>query len=148
MIAWNSPSSIAIDWIFGCTPAILLGAICVLLFYKTLASPIAVWDSSVGYISYTPTDSFPLLASTGLLCLSTVFVTMRREKTKPKWLHIGLLSLGVILVVVLLGRFGIAFLQSTSGQSTEGLRFSVAVLLPYISISIVAIKHIFMLTRA
>jgi hypothetical protein len=148
MMTWNSTSSIAVDWIFGCAPAILLGVICVLLLYKTLASPYAVWDSSVGYSSHTPTDSFPLLASTVLLCLSTVFVTIRRERTKPKWLHIGVLSLGVILVVVLLSLSGIAFLQSASGQSTEGLQFSVAVLLPYISISIVAIKHIIMLTRA
>jgi hypothetical protein len=148
MMTWNSTSSIAVDWIFGCAPAILLGAICVLLLYSTLTSPYAVWESSAGYSSHTPTETFPLLASTGLLCLSTVFVTMRREKTKPKWLHIGVLSLGVILVVVLLGRSGIAFLQSASGQSMDGLRFSVAVLLPYISISIVAIKHIIMLTRA
>ena len=125
---WDSTASVAFDFLFGIIPAVFLGFFSVILLFSTLATTNIVendfLDQSLRYICLAGIFA----------CWSMVAVSIQRSRIKRKWLHVFGLGIGVILSVLF--SLPTALLATPSFVSLIG-----------IPITIVAIKHIVMLTR-
>jgi uncharacterized membrane protein len=125
MIAWNSPLSIGFDIVFGVLPALFLGVLSLLFCFSVLKN-----------MAYSESQAFALTWSVcGIVATySMVHVSITRTKTKNKILFIACLALGI----------------ATAAFTTheEAKFFSTNLFQLPVFISIVAIKHIIMLTRA
>jgi hypothetical protein len=156
MMTWNSPLSVGFDILFGFLPSILLLILCVLgIFYGSAElisslnppSVIRPFDPTVDQddesFTLSPEESrrILILSLGGIFAsASMIFVTFRRQNAQPKPLLILSLCTGLSIVVF----------QFYSMWSTANSTFDSAFVHPaiYLGISIVAIKHIIMLTRA
>ena len=128
-MTWNSPLSVGFDILFGVLPALYLGALSVVFCYLTIRN-MAHPENQGLVLAWTACG---LIAS-----YSMVHVSITRAKTKHKHFLIACLALGIITA---------AFTKYiTQTQLTipniDPLQYVL------IAISIVAIKHIAMLTRA
>jgi hypothetical protein len=129
MMTWNSPLSIGFDILFGALPALYLGVTSIVFCYLTIRN------------MAHPENQWLLLAFTvcGIIAAySMVHVSIARAKTKNRNFFIACLALGVV----------------TAGftEYVAKTQLTVNSIYPFqyvlIAISIVAIKHIAMLTRA
>jgi hypothetical protein len=143
LLTWNSPFSIGLDFFFGFLPAMPL------LFLCLLGTAITGQSFATFFLpaNQQPRDSFSLIAflmplSGAFACSSLIVVTVWRAGTKAKWLFVLGLSIGVCIAAKLTFETLIVLLM----QRTE-LGFLPLPMLA-IPMAIVAIKHIFMLTRA
>lgn len=126
---WNSIPSIGFDVIFGVIPAIWYS---LPLANGFLALASNNFFYAIYYIFFLGVYIFPLC--------SLITVSLCRNKTLFKGLHIFLLSLG-ILVAVWLNTLTIF----SSSMQKDSSFFYFLLLIPAI---FVAVKHIFMLSRA
>jgi hypothetical protein len=133
MLTWNSPLSTGFDFIFGFLPALALGAMCLAGLYFLFLLPPSEDRISLDFVFFG-VGGF-------LACCSMVLVTFQRQKTQLKWLHIAMLAIGVLLVGYYVKSSGIW----ASGVGYKNVFYSFS---PFISIALIAIKHIIMLTRA
>ncbi len=134
-MSWNSPSSVAIDFVFGVLPALFCG------FWAA----IGCWITGLLFMRQNKADDVDFfiifcISLSGLLaCLSLIYVTFARENTRSKVLHTIFLVLGIVTSILLL-----------IFPSPVNLVQSLNSFFPYLAISLVLIaaKHIFMLSRA
>jgi hypothetical protein len=137
MMTWHSPISIGFDILFGVLPALYLVFVCVLLLLDP-ELPRAIGPAPSMLVSGY--SVLGLIASMGL-----IYVSVARGKTQHK----------PILKVVLVAGVALAFLVPLSLWISNFINRidSVYQLIGFVSavetpVVIVAIKHIFMLTRA
>jgi uncharacterized membrane protein SirB2 len=129
MIAWNSPVSVGFDILFGVLPALYLGVASIVFCYFTIQN-----------IAH-PENQWLLLVFTvcGIIAAySMIHVSVARARTKNKNFFITCLALGIVTAGFT------EYIAKT--QLTVNSIYPLQYVL--IAISIVAIKHIVMLTRA
>jgi hypothetical protein len=161
MLTWNSPLSIGFDVVLGVLPAVMLSLFGALACFGAILDFFAPSDDAVrsrltaqGYDSgeikmniaeiYRTSPEEGLIGFLGLIaCLAMIVVTFRRSRVQPKWLYAFGLFLGICIVAYSL--FETFILKAPSSIPANLLSNFYLVLVPIPS---VAIKHIFMLTRA
>ena len=128
--SWNSPLSIGFDVIFGLIPAVFFGICSGFGLFAAINLGLKSWEF-VGLV---------ILGIIGLIaCYSLIHVTVTRGNSKSKFLFRNFIAVGLVSVVVVM------IFALTIGFANFDVFL---VLLLLISISIVAIKHIIMLSRA
>jgi hypothetical protein len=142
MIAWNSPLSVGFDILFGVfftgIPFAALSAFG--LYYALAAVPALFTDGPKdpqGILIYSTAGLVGLIGS-----LSVIYVTFARGSTPAKPIFIAGLGLGILASLIA----PIFFALNAEKFGTN--LFSKLFIAAEIPIVIVAIKHIFMLTRA
>jgi hypothetical protein len=141
MMTWNSPLSVGFDILFGVFfTGIPLAALSAFGLYYALASVPALFTNG-------PKDPLGILAfsSIGLVGLigsvSVIYVTFARGNTPAKPVFIAGLGIGILASLI-----APVFFALNAEKFGTNL-FSKLVIAAEIPIVIVAIKHVFMLTR-
>ena len=132
MMTWDSPGSLEIDIVFGVLPALYLGVLSILGF---------LYAANLFFLPESKVWILELMALTGVGAISTyvmIYVTFARGKTTHKSIFIACLTMGIVVELVLI------FAAKSFFEMSSPIPFKPAL----IAISIVAIKHIVMLTRA
>lgn len=132
MMTWDSPGSLEIDIVFGVLPALYLGVLSILGF---------LYAANLFFLPESKVWILELMALTGVGAISTygmIYVTFARAKTTHKSIFIACLTMGIAVELVLI------FAAKSFFEMSSPIPFKPAL----IAISIVAIKHIVMLTRA
>jgi hypothetical protein len=129
MMAWNSRLSIGFDILFGILPALYLGVTSIVFSYLTIQNT-ALTENQWLFLAFTVCG----IAA----AYSMVHVSATRAKTKNRNVFIACLALGILTA------------GFTEYVAKTQLTINSIYPLQYVlvAISIVAIKHIFMLTRA
>jgi hypothetical protein len=141
-MTWNSPLSVGFDILFGVFfTGIPFTALCAIGVFYAFAEVLALFTSG-------PKDPLGVLLDlsvslAGLLgTLSVIYVTFARGNTPAKPVFIAALVLGI------LASFAAPIFFAANAEKFGTDLFSKLVIALELPIVIVAIKHIFMLTRA
>lgn len=138
MLTWKSPLSIAFDVVFGVLPAIYFAVVSIFFLFDS--GLLRIWGNSLSKI---------ILLSIGLIglitTLSLIYVIIARENTVQKPVLQIILITGVILAV-----FVPILLLTLSSTNQIDLPYSLIGLIAAVEtpVVIVAIKHIYLLSRA
>jgi hypothetical protein len=138
MLTWKSPISIGFDIVFGILPAA----------YLALVSSMLLFNSELRHV-FSDLSGTLTISGIGLIGLTTtlslIYVTFARENTVNRVIFKTILGLGVFLAVFVPAFLWILNLtnQTTFAYSLVG--FIIAVEIPIV---IVAIKYIYLLSRA
>jgi hypothetical protein len=127
MIAWNSPLNTGFDIVFGVLPA-LYGILSIVGF---MISPNNLENLKNPFLTLS------LMGGGAVSAFGVIRVTFARESASPKQFYVVILVIGLFIALT----SSVLLSESFTVLMPEAFRFC------FISISIVAIKHIIMLTR-
>jgi predicted membrane channel-forming protein YqfA (hemolysin III family) len=121
MLTWDSRLSLWTDIILGVLPALIFGYLSIIGLSVTVPE-IQDWLSGENRRVMLGPEFFFMSLFGLLACYSIVHVTSTRDRTRPKWLFVLLLSIGILI-------------------GSRALPVS-------LSLIAIAIKHMYLLTRA
>ncbi len=131
MLQWNTTISRGIDVLFGVLPALYFAFWAVLGCYIMVTAPNIEQNLNALVI-------FALCLGGLTACISLIYVSITREITRSKTLHMVLLALGVLVAIIL-------FVFPSPLSFIGGLN----TVFPFLALSLVlvATKHIYLLAR-
>jgi hypothetical protein len=138
MLTWKSPISIGFDIVFGVLPAIYLALVSSTLLFSLDSRQI--FSDLIGTLTIFSIGLIGLVTT-----LSLIYVIFTRENTLNRTIFKATLGLGVFLAVFVPAFLWILNLINRSTSAYSVIEFIIAVEIPIV---IVAIKHIYLLSRA
>lgn len=138
MLTWKSPLSIGFDIVFGVLPAIYFAVVS--LFFLFSSELNQVFNNFFGHLTFLGIGLFGLITA-----LSLIYVIFARENTANKFFFKIILSFGILLAIFVPILLWILNLTNQTNLSYPLIGFITAVEIPIV---IVAIKHIYLLSRA